>query len=366
VCGYSTLVAASSDVVVGADSGVVRVEFDRWHLATLGVAASDKEWAKADADSNGLVTAAEQVAYEACCKFKKGFAMDEAELPDDDGARVCRTVEDVDTLIMDFEAKTLSADHTKEVLRQSLYELGIKRVQGDGNPYATLTTPVKTAILKELIAGAKEAIRQRLYDEKSRATLEAHGKAPAPPCKDEHEDCEFFAGEGECDNNAAWMAKNCRKSCGSCVDESRFFDPEGSIKHLQGKKGFKSHRKLDTKTIVMFWQPGCQHCTRAKPLYAESAERSLDELPDVVWAAVDCSRNEATCVKQQIEKFPSFRWYADAEAWVDGGSGSVTYGLETHPSDPSIFATTKFLSDTYDEKLLAELEYDGAAGGDEL
>jgi hypothetical protein len=137
VCGYSTLVAASSDVVVGADSGVVRVEFDRWHLATLGVAASDKEWAKADADSNGLVTAAEQVAYEACCKFKKGFAMDEAELPDDDGARVCRTVEDVDTLIMDFEAKTLSADHTKEVLRQSLYELGIKRVQGDGNPYNT-------------------------------------------------------------------------------------------------------------------------------------------------------------------------------------------------------------------------------------
>ena len=36
------------------------------------------------------------------------------------------------------------------------------------------------------------------------------------------------------------------------------------------------------------------------------------------------------------------------------------------PRHPSIFATTVFLSESYDEALLAEMEYDGPGGGDEL
>jgi thiol-disulfide isomerase/thioredoxin len=50
----------------------------------------------------------------------------------------------------------------------------------------------------------------------------------------------------------------------------------------------------------MFWTPGCKYCALAKPIFAEAAERAATELTDVSFAAVDCSRNEATCVRQQV------------------------------------------------------------------
>ena len=64
-----------------------------------------------------------------------------------------------------------------------------------------MTTPVKTASVVELIAGARGALEQKRYDEESAARLEALGKAPAPACDDTHEDCAFYAESGECENN---------------------------------------------------------------------------------------------------------------------------------------------------------------------
>jgi len=39
-------------------------------------------------------------------------------------------------------------------------------------------------------------------------------------CVDNHEDCEYWAGIGECDKNPDYMLINCKKSCEVCRGES--------------------------------------------------------------------------------------------------------------------------------------------------
>ncbi len=239
----SLLGLAAAPSVVDELPGMTRKAFSRWHEGSLGVPAGDKEWAKADKDEDGFVTEKERDDYEACCKFKPsteaikvslGSEGDEEDEDDEDEEHekevdaeqtgLCSTLEAVDALVARFEAKEVAADEVKEVLRQSLYALGTRRVQSGGNSYATMTTPVKTATLHELTQGAREAIKQAHYEQRSREAAEAAGKAPPPPCEDTHEDCGFFAEEGECENNQEWMVKNCPKACGVCVDEAPFFE----------------------------------------------------------------------------------------------------------------------------------------------
>ena len=38
-------------------------------------------------------------------------------------------------------------------------------------------------------------------------------------CTDSHEKCEYWASQGECENNPVYMKKNCQKSCESCFSE---------------------------------------------------------------------------------------------------------------------------------------------------
>ena len=291
---------ASSPSVVDELPGMTRKAFGRWHEATRGVPAGDREWAKADKDRDGFVTEKERDDYEACCKFKPSAEAIKVTLDDEDDddsydtgeqgeeaeqSGICRTLDAVEALVSRFEAKEITADETKEILRESLYALGTRRVQSGGNSYATMTTPVKTATLHELTQGAKDAIKQAQYEERSRAAAEAAGKAPPPTCEDTHDDCGFFAEEGECENNQEWMSKTCPKSCGVCIDETSFFEA-GFVKHIQGKKGFKKFLKLDSKMVVMFWTPGCKYCSAAKPQFAQAAEQGSTELEDVIWAAV--------------------------------------------------------------------------------
>lgn len=130
------------------------------------------------------------------------------------------------------------------------------------------------------------------------------------------------------------MRTNCPKACGACVDEQPFMEG-GFVRHIQGKKGLKKMAKEDSKMVVMFWTPGCKYCKMAKPQYAQAAERSKTDLDDVVWAAVDCSRNEALCIKQECEKFPTFKFFKGAADWRKEGTPTV-YTMETHPEDPSV------------------------------
>ena len=37
------------------------------------------------------------------------------------------------------------------------------------------------------------------------------------PCVDDHEECEFWAKEGECEKNPNYMLTSCAKSCSVCV-----------------------------------------------------------------------------------------------------------------------------------------------------
>ena len=299
----SSMTAAPS--VVDELPGMTRKAFGRWHEASLGVAAGDREWAKADKDEDGFVSEKERDDYEACCKFKPSAEAIKVSLGEEDGiddedddgddgdemqaaaeqGGALRTLEAVEALVARFEAKEITADEAKAALRASLYALGTRRVQSGGNSYATMTTPVKTASLHELTQGTKDAIKQSQYEQRSREAAEAAGKAPPPVCEDANDDCGFFAEEGECENNQEWMIKNCPKSCGVCIDETAFFEG-GFVKHIKGKKGLKKILKHDSKMVVMFWTPGCKYCTAAKPQFAQAAEQAATELEDVVWAAV--------------------------------------------------------------------------------
>ena len=296
---------AAAPSVVDELPGMTRKAFGRWHEASLGVAAGDREWAKADKDEDGFVSEKERDDYEACCKFKPSAEAIKISLGEEDGVEDeddddddegdekeaaaeqggLRTLEAVEALVARFEAKEVTADEAKAVLRASLYALGTRRVQSGGNSYATMTTPVKTASLHELTQGTKDAIKQVQYEQRSREAAEAAGKAPPPACEDVNDDCGFFAEEGECENNQEWMIKNCPKSCGACIDETAFFEG-GFVKHIKGKKGLKKILKHDSKMVVMFWTPGCKYCTAAKPQFAQGAEQAATELGDVIWAAV--------------------------------------------------------------------------------
>lgn len=372
-----------------------REHFERWHHGYVGVPATDREWTKADGDGDGLVTEEERLAYEACCKFMKPQGEIQVNLPaldgneddaDDDEAqdgegRSCTTAEKVDAVVAEFEANTLTAEQAKAVLRRSLYALGVRRVQSDGNAVGTMTTPVKTAILKELVAGTKEALKESSYKVSAALQLEQLKELPKPPCVDKHSDaseCAAFAKAGECDQNEDWMKLHCAKTCGFCVDEAPFFEG-GFVTHLQGKKAFKRFRKTDVHSVTMFWEPGCKYCAMAKPVFAEDAQKAQHQLSEVVFAAVDCSRNQATCVKQGISKFPTFKWHSDGAAWAlgagegsnqDGGHGgklddspadplsrAIVFGPETHPADPRVLATAGFLQQLYDAELEAAMEF---------
>ena len=336
-----------------------------------------------------MVSEEERQHYEECCKFKPSKEAIEVSLQDDGDdtdRRFCETEEDVAQAIAEFEAEELTAEEVKEILRETLHNLGTYRIASGGSQYATMTTPVKTASLHELTEGAKAAIKQESYEARARANALAAGKAPKPPCEDKQEDCGFFATEGECENNAEWMLANCPKACGRCVDESAFFEA-GFVVHIQGKKGLGKFRKRDSKAVVMFWKPDCKYCAAAKPQCtrpsqpaaaaplclttlcspgradAEAAETAAETLSDVVFAGVDCSRNEALCVKQGIDSFPTFKFFRGADDWKKDGE-PVKYDMETNPADPSVLGTTTFLSEQYDEELMAE--WDDAPAEDEL
>ena len=182
----------------------------------------------------------------------------------------------------------------------------VKNVPAGGSPYATTTAEVKDATVKELLHGVRVAVEEKAFEKAAAERQKASGKTRRvpPPCDDVHEDCDFYAGEGECENNQAWMKINCKKSCGEpfgppsihipptptqppsltpshlhspslpltlalphpcpaaltapcgntvraggCVDESHFFESE-HIKHLKGQKGIKKFAKKDGSALT--------------------------------------------------------------------------------------------------------------------
>ena len=66
-CLWSVALAAAGNIMEEAVPGMTRKAFDRWHLGSLGVEATDREWKKADKDEDGYITDKVRTGYEACC-----------------------------------------------------------------------------------------------------------------------------------------------------------------------------------------------------------------------------------------------------------------------------------------------------------
>ena len=64
---------------------------------------------------------------------------------------------------------------------------------------------------------------------------------------DNHESCEFWAGEGECDQNPTYMLENCAKSCAE-VAESGSDSELGSFYDISGETDILG-RKLSNFSI---------------------------------------------------------------------------------------------------------------------
>lgn len=146
-----------------------------------------------------------------------------------------------------------------------------------------------------------------------------------------------YAQAGECDENKRWMHANCEKTCRRCIDHLAFWaTPEdgGNITHVAGKKSLAKLRAKDQHTVIMFHHknPGiCKGCQFARPFYADACASAKEEFPDVIFAAVDCSKLEKTCSKMQFRSedggLPVFKFFGESDHWKKDAKGNEGVNL---------------------------------------
>jgi thiol-disulfide isomerase/thioredoxin len=97
-------------------------------------------------------------------------------------------------------------------------------------------------------------------------------------------------------------------------------------------------------TFVDFYAPWCIWCQRLEPVWEAFAERIESEKLPVSIIKVDCMANQATCMKNKVQAFPTLRLFKDA--------------IPVNPDyreDRTVDAQTNFFRDqiTIDEKVKA-------------
>ncbi|EFA78573.1 hypothetical protein PPL_09225 [Heterostelium album PN500] len=86
---------------------------------------------------------------------------------------------------------------------------------------------------------------------------------------------------------------------------------DSQVYHLT-KRNFTQFIQTHPKTLVMFYSPGCGHCERMKPAYAEaSITVQKEHLGD--FAAYDCNSEMSICEKYKIKGFPTAIYFHNAK-----------------------------------------------------
>lgn len=76
---------------------------------------------------------------------------------------------------------------------------------------------------------------------------------------------------------------------------------------------FEETIKNAPQVIVKYYSPSCPHCKDLAPLYKDAAKDVREKNVRVVVAEVDCSSNQDICQKEKITRYPTVKFYKDAE-----------------------------------------------------
>ena len=60
--------------------------------------------------------------------------------------------------------------------------------------------------------------------------------------------------------------------------------------------------------MVKFYAPWCRHSKELAPIFQQVAEK-FDK--KVIFAEVDCTRNNTLCVQEHVNGYPTMRFYKD-------------------------------------------------------
>ena len=75
-----------------------------------------------------------------------------------------------------------------------------------------------------------------------------------------------------------------------------------------------------TPVLVKFYAPWCRHSKELAPIFQQVANECDRK---VIFAEVDCTRNNALCVQEHVNGYPTMRLYKDG-AFLDKFRGQRT------------------------------------------
>ena len=85
------------------------------------------------------------------------------------------------------------------------------------------------------------------------------------------------------------------------------------VVNINDKAHFENYLKEHEMAFVNFFAPWCMWCQRLHPTWEKLAEKIEEEEMPVGIASVDCVQHIELCRSEQIQAFPSLRWYEDGK-----------------------------------------------------
>ncbi|CAK1554843.1 unnamed protein product [Leptosia nina] len=112
--------------------------------------------------------------------------------------------------------------------------------------------------------------------------------------------------------------------------EKPWSEEESAVRHLNAKTFKQTLRKVK-HALVMFYAPWCGHCKSTKPEFVSAAERFAEDLV-VLFGAVDCTVEAATCATFNVKGYPTFKYFSHYDRVVDytGGRKMVDFVKYIH------------------------------------
>ncbi|CRL04106.1 CLUMA_CG017219, isoform A [Clunio marinus] len=86
---------------------------------------------------------------------------------------------------------------------------------------------------------------------------------------------------------------------------------------LLNDKTFETTLKKTKSSLVMFFTNWCGHCKTLKPIYSKAAELAFEQGVPSTFAAIDCSASYDTCKQNNIEGYPTLKYFKNGKFFRD-------------------------------------------------